>query len=175
MTYLSSWTKAWENERWEKSLVRTQITLVASLFSILTAMGKPWTLVDREVACCVGVATPHLAPPPDLVHSLCNWKQDSDRQLYQLSLKVLSGWARKALFMPYRCSLTSIVDMDGSTKNDSLQFDDHRQLWVLTASLCFLVTLRCILKYQSTKGILLREMEPDCSPDAIREKTLKSN
>lgn len=55
-------------------------------------------------------------------------------------------------------------------------FDDHRQLWVPITSLSFIMTVRCILKYQSTKGILLWKMKPDCSPDAIlRKETLRSD
>lgn len=73
------------------------------------------TILDREVACRVVVQT----PSPDLVHSVYNQNQDSDRQLYQLPLKVLSKWTRKASFMSCRYSLISIVDVDGSTKNNS--------------------------------------------------------
>lgn len=81
-------------------------------------MEKSRTILDREVACRVAVQT--LSPgPPDLVHSVYNQNQDSDRQLYQLPLKVLSKWTRKASFMSCRYSLISIVDVDDSTKNNS--------------------------------------------------------
>lgn len=92
-----------------------------------------------------------------------------------LPLEVLSRWTRKALVMPCRYILILIANPGDSAKNLS-PFDDDRQLLVPITSLFFMMVVRCILRYQFTKGILLWEMQPDCSPDVIvRKKTLKSN
>lgn len=83
--------------------------------------------------------------------------------------------AKKGLFLSYMHILNSRFDIDVVPKNNCPSCDDNRCLRELI-SLLLSITVRYILKYQCVRGILLWQMQPDCSPDAIfRKKSLKTN